>query len=128
MPGTLLHCWIYTGLQPLRGTFDNLAQGQVVGLDYGGNTYNFVVNYYGGNGNDLELQWPNSRLVAWGSNGTGQLGNNSTTGSTVPVPVDMSGVLAGKPVHRFGSRIFQQFSLRHPQHRAACRRFAGRLG
>jgi alpha-tubulin suppressor-like RCC1 family protein len=32
----------------------------------------------------------------WGANGTGQLGNNSTTNSDVPVAVVSSGVLAGK--------------------------------
>jgi len=34
----------------------------------------------------------------WGSNSNGQLGNNSTTDSHVPVAVDTSGVLAGKTV------------------------------
>ena len=37
-------------------------------------------------------------LVAWGYNGYGQLGNNSTTNSSVPVVVDRAGVLAGKTV------------------------------
>jgi alpha-tubulin suppressor-like RCC1 family protein len=97
-PGTRLTVVKLTGLQPLRGAFDNLAQGQIVGLDYGGNTYNFVVNYHGGSGNDLELQWLNSRVVGWGSNGSGQLGNNSTIASKLPVPVDMTGVLAGQSV------------------------------
>ena len=38
------------------------------------------------------------RAVSWGSNSKGELGNNSTTGSSVPVAVDMSGALAGKAV------------------------------
>ncbi len=37
-------------------------------------------------------------LAAWGVNGFGELGNNSTTASAVPVLVDRSGVLAGKTV------------------------------
>ena len=32
----------------------------------------------------------------WGGNGVGELGDGSTANSTVPVPVDTSGVLAGK--------------------------------
>ena len=38
------------------------------------------------------------RAYCWGYNGYGQLGNNSTTNSSVPVAVDTSGVLAGKTV------------------------------
>lgn len=34
----------------------------------------------------------------WGDNAFGQLGNNSTTASAVPVAVDVSGVLAGKTI------------------------------
>ena len=34
----------------------------------------------------------------WGSNATGQLGNNSTSQSLIPVAVDTSGVLSGKTV------------------------------
>jgi alpha-tubulin suppressor-like RCC1 family protein/phosphodiesterase/alkaline phosphatase D-like protein len=101
-PGTRLTVLNLTGLQPLLGTFDNLTQGQVVGIDYEGSTYNFVVNYFGGTGNDLELQWLNSRVMAWGSNGGGQLGDNTTTTATSPVPVDMGGVLAGKSVVALG--------------------------
>lgn len=37
-------------------------------------------------------------LFAWGSNAAGELGNNSTTNSSVPTPVDMTGVLAGKTI------------------------------
>ena len=34
----------------------------------------------------------------WGNNGTGRLGNNSTTSSSVPVAVNTSGVLSGKTI------------------------------
>ena len=37
-------------------------------------------------------------LYAWGYNNKGQLGNNSTTDSHVPVAVDMSGILSGKTI------------------------------
>jgi len=51
--GTTLTVVKNTGLDFIHGTFDNLAQGQAVDLDFGGTTYHFVANYYGGTGNDL---------------------------------------------------------------------------
>ncbi len=38
------------------------------------------------------------RAYCWGNNGSGQLGNNSTTNSSIPVAVDTSGVLNGLTV------------------------------
>ncbi len=38
------------------------------------------------------------RAATWGWNADGQLGDNSSTSSTVPVVVDTSGVLAGKTI------------------------------
>ena len=55
--GTQLMVVQNTGPGIIRGTFSNLAQGQTVALSYGGVTYNFVANYYGGKGNDLVLLW-----------------------------------------------------------------------
>lgn len=39
-------------------------------------------------------------VYCWGSNSLGQLGNNSTTQSLAPTPVDTTGVLAGKTMTR----------------------------
>ena len=39
-----------TGLPFINGAFGNLTNGQPVKLTYGGLTYSFVANYYGGNG------------------------------------------------------------------------------
>ena len=87
-----------TGLGFITGAFSNLVQGQAVALSFGGVTYHFVANYYGGTGNDLVLQWASVRPLAWGDNSWGQLGNNSTVPGSVPAAVLASGVLAGKTV------------------------------
>jgi alpha-tubulin suppressor-like RCC1 family protein len=96
--GTNLTVVNNTGIGFIVGQFSNLAQGQMVDLSYGGKSYRFVTNYYGGTGNDLVLQWAYQNLAAWGDSESGQLGNNSTTSSSVPVLVTQSGVLAGKTV------------------------------
>jgi alpha-tubulin suppressor-like RCC1 family protein len=44
-------------------------------------------------------------LFAWGHNSTGQLGNNSTTDSRVPVAVVMNGVLSGKVLKQISTGI-----------------------
>lgn len=87
-----------SGLGFISGIFSNLAHGQTVSLSYGAETYDFVANYYGGTGNDLVLMWKNTRILAWGDNQYGQLGNNSTTQSLVPTATLSSGVLSGKTV------------------------------
>jgi alpha-tubulin suppressor-like RCC1 family protein len=87
-----------TGLDFIVGTFDNLAQGQAVALSYGGVTYRFVANYYGGSGNDLVLVWASNRAFAWGYNYSGQLGDNTGTDRRVPVPATVTDALAGKTV------------------------------
>ncbi len=43
------------------------------------------------------------KLVSWGSGSNGVLGNGATAGSSVPVLVDMSGVLAGETVVRLSA-------------------------
>lgn len=91
-----------TSFEPINGTFSNLANGQTVTLSYGGVDYDFVAYYYGGEGyNDLVLLWKNRRLVAWGYNSQGQLGDNSIASRNSPVPVNNVGgtsALAGKDI------------------------------
>lgn len=97
--GTNLTVVNSTGLNFISGRFINVAQGQKVNLVYNGTTYHFVANYYGGTGNDLVLQWAGTTLMAWGSNGNGELGNHQAGGhKSNPQPVPASGALAGKTV------------------------------
>jgi alpha-tubulin suppressor-like RCC1 family protein len=96
--GTTLMMVKNTGLPFISGAFSNIAQGQIVTLAYQGINYKFVANYYGGTGNDLVLQWANTRLEAWGSNVDGQIGDNSTTSRLQPVNVLTTGVLSGKTI------------------------------
>ncbi len=56
-----------------------------------------VVSFAAGGSHNIAL-CSDGTVVTWGNNGNGQLGNNSTTQSTVPVAVNTSGVLAGKTV------------------------------
>lgn len=97
--GTNLTVVNQTGLGFISGRFSNLNHGQTVVLTYNGFSYSFVANYHGGTGNDLVLQWASNKPYAWGDNADGQLGNNSSvTQSHLPVPVTVTGVLAGKTI------------------------------
>jgi uncharacterized delta-60 repeat protein len=55
--GTRLTVLRNTGLNPIVGEFANLAHGQPLSLAFEGRTYDFVANYFGGDGNDLTLEW-----------------------------------------------------------------------
>lgn len=95
--GTSLKVFDNTSLQPISGEFVNLAQGQAVTLNHSGTDYYFVANYFGGDGNDLVLEWAYNRLVAWGNNGDGNLGSNSTVSQfNLPVAVTAAPAIYGK--------------------------------
>lgn len=87
-----------TGRDFIQGTFSNLAQGQTVDLTHGGVTCRFVANYFGGNGNDLVLQWAATRLHGWGDNFYGELGTGDTRDRELATPVTTSPVLAGQTI------------------------------
>jgi alpha-tubulin suppressor-like RCC1 family protein len=97
-PGTDLTVIRNTGTAFISGRFSNLAQGAPLSLTHGGTSYDFVANYFGGNGRSLVLQWKRTRLVAWGYNHAGRLGDGTETDRTSPVDVAATGGLAGKTI------------------------------
>lgn len=105
VPGTRLMMVSNTGLGFIDGIFTNpfygvLVHGQFIDLNFNGTDYTFVVNYYGGDGNDLVLEWAGNRLLSWGLNTGGALGNGSATPThtTLPAPVNVTTPLNGKTV------------------------------
>jgi alpha-tubulin suppressor-like RCC1 family protein len=96
--GTNLMVIKNTGIGFITGQFTNLAHGKALSLTHNGVTYDFVANYFGGNGNDLVLEWARRSIAAWGLNGDGQLGDNKYFDSRVPVKVIDTGFLSGKTV------------------------------
>jgi len=87
-----------TGAEFITGSFENLAQGQVIALHHAGVPYRFVVNYHGGSGNDLVLQWAVTRLTGWGENSANQITPGSTGAVTEPAAIPATGPLAGKTI------------------------------
>ena len=87
--GTNLTVVRVTGRTFINGRFSNLQHGQRVHLRYGDTVYHFIADYYGGDGNDLVLQWAFRSTHAWGGNNNGQLGDNSTTLRRSPVTVTL---------------------------------------
>ena len=51
------------------------------------------------------------RVYSWGFNTVGQLGNNSTTQSLVPVAVNTSGALAGKTITAVAAGMYHSLAL-----------------
>ena len=51
------------------------------------------------------------KVYTWGANNHGQLGNNSTSTSTVPVAVDISGVMSGKTMTAIGAGWYHTTAL-----------------
>ncbi len=76
-----------TGLEQINGTFAGLAHGQRVPLTFGGVTYYYVADYYGGSGNnDLVLVWASNRIYTWGPQfQLGRFGNTGKPGAVTSV-------------------------------------------
>lgn len=93
-----------TGPAFLQENFENLPDGQTVGLTHAGKRYEFVVNYFGGTGNDLVLVWKKQRLYVWGSNEYRQVDPSRrytaehTKQHPHPIPMATLGALDGQTV------------------------------
>jgi alpha-tubulin suppressor-like RCC1 family protein len=101
-----------TGRDFIQGAFSNLAQGQAFDLTHGGVTCRFVANYFGGNGNDLVLQWGATRLHGWGDNFYGELGTGDTRDRELPTAVTTSPVLAGQTIIGVAAGAAHSLALR----------------
>jgi alpha-tubulin suppressor-like RCC1 family protein len=97
-PGTNLTVVKNTGTAFISGTFGNVPQGGTVSLSYNGITYNYIANYYGGNGRSLVLHWPFEGLCTWGIGSWGHMDSSGNTHSMVPKAVNTSGGMAGKTI------------------------------
>lgn len=111
LPGTVLTMVENTGVDFITGTFFNFPQGRILTLSYAGRSYDFVVNYHGGTGNDLVLQWADTLPLAWGSNSQGQLGDDSGADRPQPVPVTATGALSGKTLTALAGGYLHSLAL-----------------
>jgi ELWxxDGT repeat protein len=103
-PGTAFVVVSNTAATPISGTFLDLPQGGLLTATFGGQTYIFQANYFGGDGNDLVLvesftwTWKkgqNNSPVSGSSaiQGVFGSGNNPSGRSTCMTWTDASGIL-----------------------------------
>lgn len=110
-PGTTLTMVNNTSLQWIIGSFSNVIHGQKITLSHDGDRYDFVVNYFGGTGNDLVLQWADTSLAAWGYNSFGQLGDGTMERRLAPVSVNTGTALEGKTITAISSGYLHSIAL-----------------
>lgn len=109
--GTNLMVVENTSMHPIEGRFLNLSQGQLIRLRHGGSLFRFAANYHGGDGNDLVLQWADTRAFGSGSNENGELGNHCLSYESDLVPVNTSGLLKDKTVVAVASGVKHGLAL-----------------
>lgn len=80
-PGTVLTVVNNTGAALISGAFVGLPQGGIITAVFGGQTYAFQANYYGGDGNDLVLLESFDWTWTKGSSTTTTTATNGTQGT-----------------------------------------------
>lgn len=107
--GTVV-AWGYNAYGQL-GDGGTTSSSLPVGVDHSGTlSGRLVKSLAAGSRHSLAL-CSDGLVASWGSNSTGALGTNSTTDSSVPVPVVTSGVLAGKTVVSLGAGSAHSFAV-----------------
>jgi alpha-tubulin suppressor-like RCC1 family protein len=91
------YCWGYNGDGEL-GNGSTTDSDVPVAVDTGGVLAGKTLTQVTAGGGTMCALDSSGAAYCWGNNGSGELGNGSTTDSSVPVAVDTSGVLAGKTV------------------------------
>jgi alpha-tubulin suppressor-like RCC1 family protein len=109
LDGTVV-AWGYNGYGQLGNNSLNSSSVPVAITASGVLAGKTVVAVAAGGAHSLALCADGS-LAAWGWNSYGQLGNNSTTDSTVPVAVTASGALANKTVIAIAAGTFHSLAL-----------------
>ena len=92
-----LYCW-GTGTSGQLGNGVMANSSVPVAVDMSGVLAGKTIKTLQINSNQICVIASDSQLYCWGLNTYGQLGNNSTADSAVPVAVDTSGVLSGKTI------------------------------
>ena len=103
-----VYAWGYNASGQL-GNNSTTSSSIPVAVDTSGILSGKSITAIAGNYNHALALDDEGKVYAWGNNGRGQLGNNSTTQSLIPVAVDVSGVLAGKTITAIAAGM--QFSL-----------------
>ncbi|RYD36444.1 MAG: choice-of-anchor D domain-containing protein, partial [Verrucomicrobiaceae bacterium] len=87
--GTQLRVINNNGTEPISGIFTDLADGSVIQAIHEGTTYDFLVGYRAGDGNDLvlALRGPGVRLAGYSAQVTGSV--------SIALPQDDGGALIG---------------------------------
>lgn len=98
-----------TGLS--TGYLQGLGHGDRLNLTFGSNTYFFVADYHGGDGNDLVLRWHDNRVFAWGGNAHGQLGLGGTDPAEQPTALALPEPFADHTVMSLAAGAFHNLAL-----------------
>lgn len=96
------YCWGYGNNGALGNNSTVTNYGIPVAVDTSGVLSGKTITALAGYSNTCAIA-SDSKAYCWGYNGYGQLGNNSTTNSLVPLAVNTSGVLSGKMVTSISS-------------------------